>query len=97
MGASRNYQIDEFAAETGIKAAIGTRAIVLRQISKNAYELIQVIALEQSGIRDGDGYWSGCDPLGAVIRAVDEGFKRLQQIEQAERSGNIPTICERTK
>jgi hypothetical protein len=36
------------------------------RIPSAAYELIKVIELERSGIRDGDGYWHGGDVIGHV-------------------------------
>ena len=67
MGQMRNYMIREFQDRAGIEPATGQRAAVLSDMSKRAYELIQVIALEQAGIRDGDGYWGGCDPIAGIV------------------------------
>lgn len=32
-----------------------------------AVELYEVLVREESGIRDGDGYWSGSDPISGII------------------------------
>ena len=84
MGIMRTSQIDAFAANTGIKAACGNRSKILSNLSNRAFELIKIIELEHSGIRDGDGYWSGTDPLGGVINDLAEGFQRLEKIEKDE-------------
>ncbi len=88
MGASRNYQIEKFEAETGLRAATGKRADVLRQLSDQAFELVKIIEHERSGIRDGDGYWGGSDPLGGTVRDLSNLFQKLMRIEQDER---VPT------
>lgn len=46
----------------GIEPATGERAKVLRDLSALCFDVIKIIELERSGIRDGDGYWhGGCD------------------------------------
>ena len=32
-------------------------------MQQRAFELIRVVELERSGIRDGAGFWYGCDPV----------------------------------
>ncbi len=85
MGASRNYQIEKFEAETGLRAATGKRADVLRQLSDQACELVKIIELERSGIRDGDGFWGGSDPLGGTVRDLSNLFQELTKSEKEER------------
>ena len=43
---------------------------LLRRMSDMAFELIKIIELERSGIRDGDGCWSGSDPMGGAAREL---------------------------
>ena len=50
--------------KAGIEPATGERAEILEALSKAAFEMIKVIELERSGIRDGDGYWHGGDVIG---------------------------------
>jgi hypothetical protein len=45
-----------------------------------AFELIQIIELEKSGIRDGDSQWSGGCPLSGVI---DE-LRQLDRLDLEE-------------
>ena len=53
------------------------RAAALECLSRAAYELIQVIALERSGIRDGDGYWHGSDALDGTVNNLVAVWERL--------------------
>ena len=70
MGQIRDKGIRDFQKRAGIQPALGERAEALSKMSKRAYDLIQVIALEQSGIRDGDGYWSGGDPIASIVHDI---------------------------
>ena len=101
MGASRNYQLEKFAAETGIKPATGERLDLLNRLSKLAYEAIQIVELERSGIRDGDGLWGGGDVIGGMFsdlrrcvdsleRSYEEEFRRSSQAEADERQRRVP-------
>ena len=45
-------------------------ADMLKRIADLAAEIITLTALESSGIRDGDGYWHGSDPLDGCIRDI---------------------------
>ena len=77
MGQIRNSIIRDFQERAGIEPATGQRAAVLSDMSKRAYELIQVIALEEAGIRDGDGQWSGCDPIAGIVRRLEQDLEDL--------------------
>jgi len=59
MGTMRDRQLAAWQAKTGIQPATGERAQLLNALSEAAYGLIIVIERERSGIRDGDGGWSG--------------------------------------
>jgi hypothetical protein len=64
------------AKKAGIKPASGKDLENLNQMSKHAYDLIRIIELERSGIRDGDGYWCGCDVFEyAVMDIVTLGLE----------------------
>ena len=85
MGASRNSQLEVFAQRTGVRPASGERLNVLLHLQKNAFELIKMVELEISGIRDGDGFWGGCDPLYGCISSIRDRYERLCQVEKALR------------
>jgi hypothetical protein len=70
MGQIRDARIQDFQTRAGIKPVEGPRAERLNRMSQLAHSLIQIITLEKSGIRDGDGYWSGSDPLGGTIHEL---------------------------
>ncbi len=72
MGQRRSGQIEEFQRRAGITPAKGHYAERLNRMQEEAVQLIEVIVLEKAGIRDGDGYWSGCDPLGEIIHNLSE-------------------------
>jgi hypothetical protein len=72
MGQMTDARIAAWQKAAGIKPAMGDHLEKLRDISRLACELIQVVELEISGIRDGDGYWHGSDPLqGTVLKISD--------------------------
>ena len=72
MGQMTDARIRAFQERAGIEPATGQRAARLSNMSKRAYDLIQVIALEQAGIRDGDGQWHGCAPIASIIGELGE-------------------------
>jgi hypothetical protein len=43
----------------------------LERLQSLAFDLIKVIELEKSGIRQGDGNWYGGDPIRDIIREMD--------------------------
>jgi hypothetical protein len=53
-------------------------------MSDAAFALIKVIELEQSGIRDGDGSWSGSDVLGGTMRDLVGLIERLDQLDRGK-------------
>ena len=67
MGQIRDARIRAWQAAAGITEATGAQRERLDHMAQLAVELIQVIALEKSGIRDGDGGWSGCAPISSII------------------------------
>jgi acid phosphatase family membrane protein YuiD len=68
MGQMRQAQTAAWQQAAGIREATGDRAELLRRMSEKAFELIKIIELERSGIRDGDGHWSGADAMGGIAR-----------------------------
>jgi hypothetical protein len=49
--------------ENQITPVTGKRLELLDSIRGAAYALIEIVDLEKSGIRDGEGYWKGSDPV----------------------------------
>jgi hypothetical protein len=79
MGSLTDANIAAWQKASGIKPAQGKLWEILEKMSQAAYELIKVIELERSGIRDGDGYWHGtgemdhaAGDLVCLIEAWDE-------------------------
>lgn len=88
MGMGRQADIEGWQLEHGIRPAQGEQANLLEQISRAAFELIKdnesaeaafelicTVELERSGIRDGDGYWSGSDPIMGIRGQFPESSK----------------------
>jgi hypothetical protein len=76
MGASTDAAIAAWQKQAGIEPARGQKAEALRDLSQAAFEMIKVVELESSGIRDGDGYWHGADVMGGVVGDVVAAFHR---------------------
>jgi hypothetical protein len=66
----RDAVIEGWQENAGIYLPPRAEAELLRQISDEAFELIKVIVLELSGIRDGDGGWSGTDVIGGLVAGM---------------------------
>ena len=43
--------------------ATGIHAELLVEITETARKLLRLVELEQSGVRDGEGFWIGYDPI----------------------------------
>ena len=78
MGQMTDARIAAWQKANGIEPATGDRLEKLRETSRLAYELIQMIELEISGIRDGDGFWHGSDPLDGTVWQISECWKRSE-------------------
>ncbi len=88
MGSITDARIAGWQKEAGIEPAIGERDEALEEISRQAYELIRLIELERSGIRDGDGSWHGSDPLDGTINDLAARWQRLP-----DSPGITPEAC----
>lgn len=98
MGIRTDEAIREFQRRAGIEPPTGERARVVEAASKTAHELIEVCALERSGIRDGDGGWHGSDAVEGLLAKladlrtqlinseVDKGTKE----QEVDPLGGIP-------
>ena len=82
MGQMTDMRIAEWQKKAGIEPATGERRKALDDLSRQAYELIRVIELECSGIRDGDGRWHGSDALGGTVHNLATQWDRM----------NIPAV-----
>ncbi len=78
MGQMTDARIAAWQETHGIEPATGDRAEKLRELSRLAYELIRVIELEISGIRDGDGAWHGSDPLDGTVLQISDCWQRFK-------------------
>ena len=78
MGQMTQARMAAWQKAAGIEEATGDRAEKLRELSRLAYELIRVIELEAAGIRDGDGYWHGSDPLDGAVSQISDCYQQLQ-------------------
>lgn len=86
MGMNRDSAVTEWQQRAGIQPAIGKRAELLERMQSVALDLIRVVELERSGIRDGDGLWSGSDPVdGRVAELVD--VTNAMYLEPVQRVG----------
>lgn len=66
MGSRTDARIAAFQEQTGIKPARGDRAISIKKLQDACFEAIRIMELERSGIRDGNGFWTGSDVVGAI-------------------------------
>ena len=85
MGQRRNAEIEVWQRASGLKPS--KQHALLREMSDAAFDLIKVIELERSGIRDGDGCWSGSDPMGGIARGLAsliEEYERRMTAQDAE-------------
>jgi hypothetical protein len=87
MGYATELQIEAWQKAAGIKTA--AQAQLLRTISDKAFEMIKVIELDISGIRDGDGYWHGGDVMGGTMSGM---IKLCQQYMDAS-VAHLGDIC----
>jgi len=76
MGQLTDFKIRAWQERAGITPATGQYAKDLEEISQAAFELIKVIEMERSGIRDGDGYWHGSDVLHGSMKRIVQLFER---------------------
>jgi len=90
VGQRRNAEIEAWQQASGLKPS--EHQSLLGEMSVTAFELIRIIELERSGIRDGDGYWSGSDPMGGTARAlaglIQEYESRMITRAQERKDGN---------
>ncbi len=67
MGQLRDAAITSFQEHAGLKPPCGQQRELLERMQQVAFDLIRILELEISGIRDGDGYWTSCDPVHETV------------------------------
>ena len=67
MSTMTDAKIRAWQTAVGIEPAEGARAEALDRMSDLAHQLIEVIALESSGIRHGDGRWHDFNPVDMTL------------------------------
>ena len=72
MGQMTDERISAWQHAAGIEPATGAQLGRLEEMQEEGVNLIRIIELERSGIRDGDGSWHGSDPLSGVVRRLSE-------------------------
>ncbi len=70
MGVYRDATIAGFQEHAGLEPACGQRRELLRRMQRVAFDLIRILELEISGIRDGDGYWGYSDPVSGTVEKL---------------------------
>lgn len=84
MGQMTQARVAAWQEAAGIEPATGDRAERLQELSQAAYELIKIIELESSGIRDGDGYWHGSDPLQGKVLEISDRWQLSKRAKERE-------------
>ena len=90
MGIKRGLEIAAFEKAAGIEKATEEAGDALHMLSQHAYELIRIVELERSGIRDGDGYWGGSDPLGGTVLNISDRWQMYRRLTEPSDDGDIP-------
>ena len=89
MGTITDTNIAAWQQKAGIEPAMAGAAERLCEMSREAYELIRLVELERSGIRDGDGNWHGCDPLDGTVRRLSELWQLFKREEPKENTDDL--------
>ncbi|MDP2601897.1 MAG: hypothetical protein Q8S00_04810 [Deltaproteobacteria bacterium] len=98
MGQRRDSVVRDFQRKAGIEPATGGALKVLRRMQEAALDVIRIVELEVSGIRDGDGYWGGAcglediDDLPRLLNEYEVECKKqsgeLEENPKADRDGD---------
>jgi hypothetical protein len=95
MGSMTDVNIEAWQKAAGLEPS--PERELLWKMSNAAFELIKVIELERSGIRDGDGYWHGSDAMGGIasnLADLIEAYRRNMDEEwraRLKKKGISPT------
>lgn len=93
MGTMTDAKLEAFAEQTGIRPAKGERAKALDAMSMQAFQLIRIIEREASGIRDGDGYWHGSDPLAHTMHELGESWNQVQGADNPKTGAKVTDLA----
>ena len=88
MGQMTDERISAWQQAAGIEPATGAQLERLEAMQEQGVNLIKIVELELSGIRDGDGSWHGSDPLGGTVLRVSE----LWQLFNRDRDEPLETV-----
>lgn len=83
-------KIEAFNERSGLRPATGELREMLDRLQQDALRLIDVIALERSGIRDGDGYWHGSCVTYSLACSIFEDMKSYLDRMEALKRGAPP-------
>ena len=82
MGAYTNAMIDLAREAAGFELPTETQLALLQKMKRTSIELLEVLVLEEAGIRDGDGFYHGSDPIAALADQLkDLSLKRLDDTD----------------
>lgn len=65
--------VDAVEEATGIRRATGRPRKILDGLQALTAKYLEVLALEKSGIRDGDGFWHGSDVVYGMAQEIERG------------------------
>ena len=88
MGQMTDERISAWQQAAGIEPATGAQLERLEEMQEQGVNLIKIVELERSGIRDGDGSWHGSDPLGGTVLRLSE----LWQLFNRDREKPLETV-----
>lgn len=92
MGQMRDAHIEAWQERAGLTLPPAAERKAMRDMREWALKLIEILTLEESGIRDGDGYWGGSDALTGVIEeGVSLGSRLRIDGTRAEPSNQAQT------
>ena len=95
MGQMTDERISAWQQAAGIELPTSAQLGLLKEMQEEGVDLIRIIELERSGIRDGDGSWHGSDPLSGTVLRLSELWQlfnrdRGKSVEMVEGVGPVP-------
>lgn len=78
MGILTDSRIEEWQNNAGLILPSAEEREKLAQMKGLAIELLECIVLEQSGIRDGAGFWVASDPITGIVDQLNRLTRELQ-------------------
>lgn len=70
MRQKRDAAIAEWRGLAGLTEHPQDELAWIAAVRREAIALLEILVLEESGIRDGDGFWSGSDPVEGTIQTI---------------------------